>query len=95
MLSDAEEIAAQFAAVRTFAIYSQIGLFFTLIEKGVIDGNRVFEFNQMNASVLRQTAARMGNQGAARGCSVAADMIDELESAIRNMVTKPPGSGTA
>jgi transposase-like protein len=65
MTSDAEEIAAQIAAIQTFALYNHLGLFFALIEKGLIDGNRVFGFNQMNSAILRQTAARTENKGAA------------------------------
>jgi hypothetical protein len=95
MTSDAEEIAAQIAAIQTFALYNHLGLFFALIEKGLIDGNRVFGFNQMNSAILRQTAARTENKVAARGCSMAAQQLDEFEASIRNMVTKPPDAGTA
>ena len=95
MPSDAEEMAASFAAVRTFALYNQLGLFFALVEKNVIDAERVFAFNRMSTEILRTTAAKTDNEVAKRGCNGAAEMLDEFEKIVRNMVTKPPGAGTA
>lgn len=65
-----------------------------LAERQAVDINRVFEFSRLNASILRQAAAATtGGKLAVQGLSRAAAMLDELESTIRNMTTKPPGSG--
>jgi hypothetical protein len=96
LLSDGEAIAAQIVATRTFTMYMATSLLLALVEKGALDPDRVFAFGSMNAGILRHTAATTtGGQVAAQGCSMAADMIDEFEATIRNMVTKPPGAGTA
>jgi hypothetical protein len=96
MLSDVEEFAAQLTAIKTFAIYSQAALILALREADPSAIDRVFVYARMNANILRQTAERAkGDAIAARGCAGAADMLLELEGVIRNMVTKPPGSGTA
>lgn len=78
-----------------FALYNQLGLFFALVEKDVVDGNRVFELNRTNVDILRQTAARTDSKVAARGLAMAADMLDEYETTIRNMVREPAGAGHA
>ncbi|MGB3580063.1 MAG: hypothetical protein WBA40_02930 [Roseiarcus sp.] len=62
--------------------------------KNVIDAERVFTVGRLNAEILRQTAAKTDSEIAKRGCNGAADMLDEFEATVRNMVTKPPGAGT-
>lgn len=90
-----EEIAAHYAGIRTGALYMQISTLLALVEKQAVDVERVFAFGRMNADILRQTAAKTDNQIAQRGCSMAADMLEELEAVIRNMCTIPPGAGRA
>jgi hypothetical protein len=95
MMSDAETIAVTLAGIRTHAVYAQIGLLTALLEKGVVDAARVFELNRLSADVLRQAAATEQNQIAAEAERLAASMLDEFETVVRNMATKPPGAGTA
>jgi hypothetical protein len=96
VLSDGEAIAAQIVATRTFTMYMAASMLLALVEKGALDPERVFAFGQMNAAILRQTAATTtGGKVAVQGCSMAADMLDEFEAMIRNMARKPDGAGTA
>lgn len=79
-----------------FAFYSQTGIFFALLERQAIDPERVFVFNRMNETILRQmSAATNGGKVAAQGATMAADMLAEFEAVIRNMCTIPPGAGRA
>jgi hypothetical protein len=95
MNSDAEAIAITLAGIRTHAVYAQIGLFSALIEKGVVDAERVFQLNQLSAAVLRQAALTEQNKIAAQAETMAADMLLEFERVMRGMATRPPGAGTA
>jgi len=93
-LTDGETVVVTLTASHTFLIYSQAAVLLALAERQAVDINRVFEFSRLNASILRQAAAATtGGKLAVQGLSRAAAMLDELESTIRNMTTKPPGSG--
>jgi hypothetical protein len=95
-LSELENLAAEFTAARTFAIYSQAVMFFVMAHRGAIDPEQVFALNRTLASGFRQTAA--GGKSVpvpARSLARTADMLDELEAVIRNMVTIPAGAGHA
>lgn len=95
MNSDAETIAVTLAGIRTHAVYAQIGVFSALIEKGVVDAERVFQLNQLSAAVLHQAAATEQNKIAAQAETMAAEMLLEFETVVRNMATRPPGAGQA
>ena len=88
-----ETVVATLTGSHMFMVYAQAALILALAEKQAVDVNRVFEFSRLHAAILRQTAATTtGGKVAAAGASMAADMLDELESTIRNMCTKPPFS---
>src|SRR5271170_2565460 len=90
-LTDGETVVVTLTASHTFLIYSQAAVLLALAERQAVDINRVFEFSRLNASILRQAAAATtGGKLAVQGLSRAAAMLDELESTIRNMTTKPP-----
>ena len=95
MTSDVEAIAIQIAAIRTYTIYSSIGLFCSLVERGVVDGNRVFELNKLSTEVLRQAASTEKNQVAKQAETAAADMLGEFETVVRNMIGPAAGAGHA
>jgi hypothetical protein len=102
LLNDQEEIAAYIAAIRTFSIYSQTALFFTLLKSRAIDADQVLAFNRTNGAIFRQTATTAATAAttkearvAARSHLITAEMLDELEAVIRNMATLPPGAGRA
>ena len=96
VLTDAEAVAVTLAASHTFPIYAQTALILALAERQAVDVERVFVFGRLSAAILRQTAATTtGGKVASGAASMAADMLDQLEATIRNMVTKPPGAGTA
>ncbi|RBP08528.1 hypothetical protein DFR50_1259 [Roseiarcus fermentans] len=95
-LTPLQEAAAALAGVRTFALYAQGSLFFALLDRGAIDPQRFFAFGKTLAAGLRQNAARQGGDAiASRAQTDAADMLDELESMVRNRAAPPAGAGRA
>jgi hypothetical protein len=95
-LSDGEEIAARFAANRAFAIHSSIAIFLALAERGAVDAKRVFELNRVFAAGFRgMHASGNPNPVAQMANALTADMLEEWERAINNMITIPAGAGRA
>lgn len=96
MLSDAEELAANLTALRTFAIYSNAALVSALTQRGGVLEKQALELNRTLASAFRQAASTtIAGAVAARAHALAADMLDEIEKTLLNMTMRPPGSGTA
>jgi hypothetical protein len=93
-LSESESLAAEFAAVRTFALYEHAVLLTALAARGAIDLEQVFGMNRMLAAGFRQAAGN-SDRVPAFGLATTADMLDELEATIRNMATIPAGAGKA
>ena len=95
-LPDGEEIAARFAANRAFAIHSSIALFLALAQRGAVDAGRVFEMNRVFAAGFRSSHVTSNpNPVAQRANALTADMLEEWERAIDNMITISAGAGRA
>lgn len=96
MLSDAEELAANLTALRTFAIYSNAALVSALTQRGGVLEKQAFELNRTLASAFRQAGiTTTGGAVAARAHALAAEMLDSIEETVVNMATLPPGAGRA
>lgn len=96
MLSDAEELAANLTALRTFAIYSNAALVSALTQRGGVLEKQALDLNRTLASAFRQAASTTtAGAVAARAHALAAEMLDEIEKTVLNMATIPPGAGRA
>jgi hypothetical protein len=96
-LPDAQqEYAANQAANRVYVIYQQTAMLMALMEKQSIDVNRLFEFNRLNADVFRQLAIKTATDPiSSRVNALIAEMHDQFEATVRNMLTVPANAGNA
>jgi hypothetical protein len=95
-LTDTEAITAELAGQRVFVAYSIATLLSAAAARGAINAEQVLAVNRKIASGFRQSAdAGRSGKVHARALAAAADMLNDLEAAIRKMATIPAGAGHA
>jgi hypothetical protein len=83
------------AAIRMASLYQSATIFHALVEKGLIDPQRVYGLNEVLASGFDQRATLCDDPAKATANRLIAGFLREFKVTIQNAVTIPADAGHA